>query len=111
VAGGLDGLVVNAVRQRANDLVEDADAHRTRALEVLDHLHPVDQLVAARLQVLDLGDLAVELDDLRTQVLVALVLVVGLVADEHVHHHHDSETGRRSHTEDGEELLAQLFPA
>jgi hypothetical protein len=79
LAHGGDAGVEHAVGHRAHELVEHPDDDRPVALQLLDHAHAIDELVALALQILDLFDLLVEFADVLGDVVVARVLVIDLL--------------------------------
>ena len=67
---------VHAFCQRPDEFVEDADDHRSVALQLLNHAHARQQLLALLTQIADLGDLLVQHGDLVLDELVAGVLLL-----------------------------------
>ncbi len=104
---------IHAVGQGPHELVEHPSDDGTVALQVLDDLHPLEQLLAPRLQFADFLDPGVEYDDFLAQEVVAGVLVLDgrgevLVAKEYQRSrcHQDAA---KNHQELLLALLAQLF--
>ena len=74
VAGLLDLREVDALRHRFHQFVEQMHDLGPLALQLLDDFHARNQPLLAVLEILDVGDLRVELDDLLLQQIVLLVL-------------------------------------
>ena len=70
----LDLREINPVRDLLHQLVEQMHHLGPAALQLLDDLHARDQALLAILEILNVGDLRVELDDLLLQEIVLLVL-------------------------------------
>ena len=107
--GLLERGQVDAVGNRAHQLVEHVHDLGTAALELLDDLDARAQPLLLLLEREDLGDLLVELRDLVVQVLVALVLVVDRRAHLQVHEERDRTGGdQRAERADAEFLALAL---
>ncbi len=74
VAGLLDLRQVNALGHRFHDFVEQVHDLGPLALQFLDDFHARNQALLAVLEILDVGDLRIELHDLLLQQIVLLVL-------------------------------------
>ena len=77
VAGFLDLRQIDALRHRLHQFIEQVHDFGPLALQFLDDFHARDQALLAILEILDVGDLRIELDDLLLQKIVLLVLRIG----------------------------------
>src|SRR5262245_21136115 len=104
-----DALEVDAVRQLPHQLIEQVHRLGAVALERFHHALAREQRRGLLLELLDLGDLLVELDDLLLQVLVAAELHLVLLVQIGVDDEPDTEPDDDNAAEQEEELLLLLL--
>src|SRR5690606_10827131 len=101
---------VHAIRQRASHFVEHTHDDRTIALQVLDDLHPVQQLRASSLQLFDFLDTPIQQADFLAQEVIASILLIDLAVQVAVAEK-DQQTGKQyDKHQNADELFLALFP-
>ena len=91
-------------------LFEPIFSNNPIALQILDDLHPVKQLGATRLQLLDLLDARFEQDNFILKKFVAGILVIYLAGIKTITHEHQAPGENDDQAENSQKFFFSLFP-
>src|SRR3989442_10446711 len=102
---------VHALGPLPHQLIEQVHGLRAVRLQRLDHLLAREQRLDLVLQLVDFGDLLVELGDLALQEFVAVGLDLDLGGVKAVHRDHDQDARQRGAAGEDEEMLPRALAA
>src|SRR5690606_10072908 len=109
-SGHVDRGEVHTIRQSAGHFVEDANNDGTVALQILDNLHPVEQLGPASLKLFDFLDACIQQTDFLAQEVIAGVLLVDLAVQVAIAEKYQQTGKQNDEHQNAEKLLLALFP-